>query len=70
MAKALLGTHAMPRTYQLLDEVRSLRARVADLERALHEAEAALNAREEGQVLRLEDDDEHRVIPLEGSVIA
>jgi len=40
MAKALLGTHASPRTIQLLDEVRALRARVAQLEAELAEAES------------------------------
>jgi len=37
MAKALLGTYAPPRTVALLDEVRVLRMRVAELERALAE---------------------------------
>jgi hypothetical protein len=45
MGKALLGTHSTPTTLQLLDEVRSLRQRVAELERALDEAEAARDAR-------------------------
>ena len=40
MAKALLGTHATPRTIQLLDEVRALRARVAELEAELARAES------------------------------
>ena len=42
MAKALLGTMAPPRSLALLDEVRALRARVADLERALADAEQAI----------------------------
>jgi hypothetical protein len=46
MGKALLGTHATPTSLRLLDEVRSLRERVAELERALAEAEAARDARE------------------------
>lgn len=46
MGKALLGTHVAPSSLRLLDEVRSLRQRVADLERALAEAEAARDARE------------------------
>lgn len=46
MGKALLGTHTTPTSLRLLDEVRSLRARVAELERALAEAEAARDARE------------------------
>jgi hypothetical protein len=47
MGKALLGTHTSPTTLQLLDEVRALRSRVADLERALAEAETARDARVE-----------------------
>ena len=41
MGKALMGSHVAPASLQLLDEVRALRQRVADLERALAEAEAA-----------------------------
>ena len=41
MGKALFGTHADPRSLQLLDEVRSLRERVAELEQALELAQAA-----------------------------
>lgn len=53
MAKALMGSFATPRTIELLDEVRSLRARVADLERALAEAAAAA----EGEtIVTLEDE--------------
>jgi hypothetical protein len=44
MGKALLGTHASPSSLRLLDEVRSLRQRVAELERALAEAEAVRDA--------------------------
>ena len=33
MGKALLGTHVAPSSLRLLDEVRALRQRVADLER-------------------------------------
>ena len=33
MAKALMGSFAPPRSVQLLDEVRALRQRVAELER-------------------------------------
>ncbi|MEX2504120.1 MAG: hypothetical protein WD378_04670 [Egicoccus sp.] len=44
MGKALLGTHASPSSLRLLDEVRALRQRVADLERALEAAEAARDA--------------------------
>lgn len=52
MGKALLGTHVTPGSLRLLDEVRALRARVAELERALAEAEAA---REDATVLHVED---------------
>ena len=41
MAKALLGIHASPHSLKLLDEIRSLRQRVTELEQALAEAEAA-----------------------------
>jgi hypothetical protein len=41
MGKALLGTYTTPRSIELLDEVRALRRRVAELESALAEAEAA-----------------------------
>lgn len=44
MAKALLGTHATPHSLKLLDEIRALRQRVAELERALAQAEAAREA--------------------------
>jgi N12 class adenine-specific DNA methylase len=45
MGKALLGTHATPSSLRLLDEVRALRQRVADLERALAAAEAVRDDR-------------------------
>lgn len=45
MAKALMGTYTTPRTVELLDEVRALRQRVAALEAALAEAEAARDQR-------------------------
>ena len=45
MGKALLGTHTSPATLRLLDEVRALRARVDELERALAEAEALRETR-------------------------
>jgi hypothetical protein len=41
MGKALFGTHTPPSSLRLLDEVRSLRERVAELEAALAVAEAA-----------------------------
>jgi hypothetical protein len=41
MAKALLGTHLSPRAAMLIDEVRVLRARVAQLETALAESQSA-----------------------------
>jgi cell division septum initiation protein DivIVA len=46
MGKALLGTHVTPNSLRLLDEVRALRARVAELEQALAEAEEARETRE------------------------
>jgi hypothetical protein len=51
MGKALLGTHTSPTTLRLLDEVRSLRARVDELERALAEAETARDARSDTPVV-------------------
>lgn len=51
MAKAHMGTHTTPRAIQLLDEVRALRARVAELEERLARAEAVAEARDaEGAV--------------------
>ena len=47
MGKALLGTHVTPNSLRLLDEVRALRARVAELEQALAEAEEARDAQEQ-----------------------
>lgn len=52
MGKALLGTHATPGSLRLLDEIRALRARVDELERALADAEAAREARPESDVVR------------------
>ena len=48
MGKALMGAHASPTSLRLMDEVRALRQRVAELERALAEAEAARDARQVG----------------------
>lgn len=45
MSKALLGTHVAPSSLRLLDEVRVLRQRVAELEAALAAAEAAAATR-------------------------
>lgn len=45
MGKALLGTHVSPSSLRLLDEVRVLRARVAQLEAALAAAETARDER-------------------------
>lgn len=45
MGKALWGTHATPSSLRLLDEVRALRQRVAELEAALAAAEAVRDAR-------------------------
>lgn len=39
MGKALMGTYTTPRAIELLDEVRSLRRRVAELEQALAQAQ-------------------------------
>jgi hypothetical protein len=47
MAKALWGTHTTPSSLRLLDEVRALRQRVAELETALAEAEAVRARRED-----------------------
>ncbi len=55
MAKALFGTTTDPRTLSLLEEVRTLRKRVAELEAALDRAERAL--REDEHVVDLEPDD-------------
>ena len=41
MAKALMGAHVSPSSLRLLDEVRTLRQRVAELEAALAAAESA-----------------------------
>ena len=46
MGKALMGTHAAPSSLRLLDEVRVLRQRVAELERALAETQAARDERD------------------------
>jgi hypothetical protein len=54
MGKALLGTHSTPTTLQLLDEVRALRARVAELERALEDADTARAARVDDVVVDAE----------------
>jgi hypothetical protein len=54
MGKALLGTHSTPTTLQLLDEVRALRARVAELERALADADTARAARVDDVVVEPE----------------
>lgn len=57
MAKALLGTHTTPRTVALLDEIRSLRARVAELEKALAEAaEAEKGAADSPRALGTEEE--------------
>lgn len=56
MGKALLGTHVPPSSLRLLDEVRALRQRVAELETALARAEAARDERLElAQVVELEE---------------
>lgn len=45
MAKALYGTVTTPSHLQLLDEIRALRQRVAELEAALEDARDAAEAR-------------------------
>ena len=40
MSKALFGYLGEPRAYMLLNEISSLKARIADLEKALESAEA------------------------------
>ncbi len=54
MGKALMGTYATPRSIELLEEVRALRERVAQLERALADAEQAAERREPA-VVTIED---------------
>lgn len=54
MAKAIVGSYADPRTFALLEEVRALRTRVAELEAALQEAEERAAA--EVSVLDLSDE--------------
>jgi hypothetical protein len=51
MGKALLGTHVTPGSLRLLDELRALRARVSELERALADAEATREARQEADAV-------------------
>jgi hypothetical protein len=51
MAKALFGTSTTPSQLRLLDEIRSLRQRVAELEAALAEAEQAVAERPDLQVV-------------------
>ena len=53
--KALYGSVADARTFRLLEEVRSLRARVAALEEALTDAERALAERSPEAVIDLAD---------------
>lgn len=49
MGKALYGTHTAPSSLRLLDEVRSLRERIAELEAALAAAEATRAEQVEAQ---------------------
>lgn len=53
MAKALFGMTTDPRTLSLLEEVRTLRARVAELESALDRAEQTID----DQVVDLDNDE-------------
>ncbi|MBW3619641.1 MAG: hypothetical protein KY461_05300 [Actinobacteria bacterium] len=55
MGKALMGAYATPRTVQLLDEVRALRQRVAQLEQALADAEAVRDARAMDELVTLDE---------------
>lgn len=50
MGKALFGSHVDATTLRLVDEVRALRRRVAELEAALVAAEAARDARDDLQL--------------------
>lgn len=61
MVKALLGTSTTPRSVELLDEIRSLRRRVSELEEALARAEAAQEARDADLVVELADRDAETV---------
>lgn len=67
MAKALLGTYTTPRAAQLLDEVRRLRARVAELEDELEEAREAAHERLPDHADREEDPD---VVTLDEPAVA
>lgn len=51
MAKALFGTVATPSQLQLLDEIRALRQRVAELEDALERAREVAADRPDLQIL-------------------
>lgn len=53
MAKALFGTVATPSQLKLLDEIRALRRRVAELESALEHAHEA--AEQHDRVVQLDD---------------
>lgn len=53
MAKALFGTVATPSQLRLLDEIRALRRRVAELESALEQAHEA--AEQHDHVVQLDD---------------
>lgn len=55
MGKALMGSYTTPRTVALLDEVRALRARVAELERALDAAESARDQRLEVEIVKIDE---------------
>ncbi|HEX2029578.1 MAG TPA: hypothetical protein VHF25_16460 [Nitriliruptorales bacterium] len=69
MAKAIVGSHADPRTFALLEEVRALRARVASLEQALQDAERALAASESRVVELDRSDDDYAHRPLDAAAI-
>lgn len=57
MSKALYGAAVDPRSLQLMDEVRALRTRVAELEAALEAAEATADAADAADAGDLTDRD-------------
>ncbi len=70
MAKSLIGTYADPRTFALLEEVRVLRARVAELETALENAERQLASRGDERLIDLDRPEAVRPLDTARSVIA
>ncbi len=70
MAKSLIGTYADPRTFALLEEVRALRARVAELESALRDAERKLQATSDEGLIGIDRSDTVRPLDTAQSAIA